>query len=91
MKASKSYLVLYEKSSTGYGAYAPDLPGCIAVGSTIDEVRQLMREGIAIYIDELQRSGEPVPSADHESAELIPVDMEVLRTLEVHPGLAKAS
>ncbi len=50
-----------------------------------------MREGIAIYIDELQRSGDPVPSANHEAAELLPVDMEILRTLPVSTEFAKAS
>ena len=85
-----SYLVLYEKSATGYGAYAPDLPGCIAVGSTVDEVRQLMREAIAVYIDELQRDGLPVPPANHEMAEQIEVDREILKRLVVQPAFAQA-
>ena len=38
------YAVVIEQSETGYGAYIPDLPGCVAVGESIDEVKTLLRE-----------------------------------------------
>ena len=40
------YLVVFEKSENSYGAYAPDLPGCVAVGETMNEVRELIAEAI---------------------------------------------
>lgn len=44
------YAVVYEKTETGYSAYAPDLPGCIAAGSTLQETEDLMRGAIAMHL-----------------------------------------
>jgi predicted RNase H-like HicB family nuclease len=55
------YAIVIEKSATGYGAYVPDLPGCVAVAKTEAEVRKLIREGIQIYLDEMRCDGEAVP------------------------------
>lgn len=56
------YAVIIERGSKGtYGAYVPDLPGCAAVGDSAEEVRQLIREGIQIYVEELKLRGESVP------------------------------
>lgn len=55
------YVVIFEKGENGYGAYVPDLPGCIAVGETLEEVRALIVEAIAFHIEALQDAGEPVP------------------------------
>jgi predicted RNase H-like HicB family nuclease len=55
------YLVIVEKGKKSYGAYVPDLPGCVAVGETRREVMKLIREGIAFHIDALRSAGEPVP------------------------------
>ncbi|MDJ0927509.1 MAG: type II toxin-antitoxin system HicB family antitoxin [Gammaproteobacteria bacterium] len=55
------YLVVLEKSQTGYGAYVPDLPGCISVGATRDEVLSLIREAIELHIEGLREDGDPVP------------------------------
>lgn len=56
------YGVNIEQSATGFGAYVPDLPGCVAVGETEEEVRQLIREAIEFHIDGLEEDGQPVPS-----------------------------
>jgi predicted RNase H-like HicB family nuclease len=56
------YLVVVEKGNTGYGAYVPDLPGCVAVAETRREVLKLIREAIALHIEALREAGEPVPS-----------------------------
>ena len=56
-----TYMVVVEKGDTGFGAYVPDLPGCIAVGETEDEVRDLIKEAIAFHIEGLIEGGEPVP------------------------------
>ena len=42
------YAVVFEKTKTGYSCYAPDLPGCIAAGSTLDETAALMRTAIRL-------------------------------------------
>ncbi len=55
------YAVIIEKSNSGFGAYVPDLPGCVAVGETEDEVRRLIREAIEFHLDGLRDDGEPIP------------------------------
>jgi len=55
------YTVIYEKSATGYGAYIPDLPGCVATGKTKAQVKKLIREAIELHIESLKRHGDPVP------------------------------
>ena len=55
------YLVVVEKGKAGYGAYVPDLPGCVAVAETRREVLKLIREAIALHIEALRKSGEAVP------------------------------
>jgi predicted RNase H-like HicB family nuclease len=57
------YLVLIETGPTSFGAYVPDLPGCVAVGDTVDEVKALIREAIELHIEDLHSRGEPVPPA----------------------------
>lgn len=56
------YLVVIEQGPTSYGAYVPDLPGCIAVGDSEQEVRDLVREAIELHIEDLRARGEPIPS-----------------------------
>ena len=56
------YAIVIEKSATGYGAYVPDLPGCVATARTEAEVRKLIREGIHIHRDEMRLDGEPIPT-----------------------------
>ena len=55
------YAIVIEKSATGYGAYVPDLPGCVALAGTEAEARKLIREGIHIHLDEMRLDGEPIP------------------------------
>jgi predicted RNase H-like HicB family nuclease len=55
------YLVIYEQGPTSWGAYSPDLPGCTAVGSSRDEVEQLMREAVEAHVDVLRSEGLAVP------------------------------
>ena len=57
----REYLVVLEKGATNWGAYAPDLPGLGVVADTPDEAERLIREGITIYLDELQEKGDPIP------------------------------
>ena len=55
------YIVIFERGDKGYGAYVPDLPGCVAVGETREEAAQLIREAIALHVAGLRREGLPVP------------------------------
>ena len=55
------YAVVYEKGPTSYGAMVPDLPGCYAVGETLEETRALIAEAIAAHIKLLRQDGDPVP------------------------------
>jgi len=55
------YIVLYEKSSTGYGAYAPDLPGCAATGRTIEETRERMTKAMEMHLAAMREDGDPIP------------------------------
>ena len=52
------YLVVVEKSETGFGAYVPDLPGCVAAAETREEVVKLIQEAIEFHIESLRESGE---------------------------------
>jgi predicted RNase H-like HicB family nuclease len=61
------YLVVVEKGETSYGAYVPDLPGCVAVAKTRREVMKLIREGIKLHIESLQESGSAVPPPTSKS------------------------
>ncbi len=55
------YAIIVERSETGYGAYVPDLPGCVAVAETAPEVLALIREAVAFHVDSMRESGEPIP------------------------------
>ena len=55
------YGVVIEKGETSYGAYVPDLPGCVAAGETLEGVEQLIREAIQFHIEGLREEGFPVP------------------------------
>jgi predicted RNase H-like HicB family nuclease len=55
------YAVLIEKGDTSYGASVPDLPGCVAVGETLEEVKRLIREAIAFHLEGLREEGLPIP------------------------------
>ncbi len=57
------FAIVIEKSENGFGAYVPDLPGCIAVGETIGETETLIKEAISFHLEGLRDDGQPVPHA----------------------------
>ncbi|MBI5653373.1 MAG: type II toxin-antitoxin system HicB family antitoxin [Chloroflexi bacterium] len=61
MKTNPTYLVILEKGNDSYGAYVPDLPGCIAVGETKTETLKLIREAIRFHLEELRDDGVQTP------------------------------
>ena len=72
------YIVIFEEGENSCSAYVPDLPGCIAAGETIEEVRELIAEAIEFHIEGLREDGDVVP---HPSSSL-PVQNE--------PGVSSA-
>lgn len=61
------YMVVVEEGPASFGAYVPDLPGCVAAGETRDEVLTLIREAIGFHLESLKGSGEPIPSPSSTS------------------------
>jgi len=57
----KRFLVVIEKANGNYSAYAPDLPGCVATGTSIDETKRNMYEAIQMHVSGLREDGAPVP------------------------------
>jgi predicted RNase H-like HicB family nuclease len=55
------YIVIVERGESSFGAYVPDLPGCVAVGETREEAMDLIREAIELHVESLREHGEPVP------------------------------
>lgn len=64
----KKYLVVIEKTGTGFSAYSPDLDGCIATGGTREEVEREMQEAIAFHLEGLAQTDEPIPEPHTYSA-----------------------
>lgn len=55
------YLVIYERTGTGYSAYVPDLPGCVTTGKDLQETRHNMEEAISGHIAVMREFGDPIP------------------------------
>ena len=60
----RKFLVVIEKGENGYGAYSPDLPGCVAIGSTREETEEKMYEAIAFHLEGLREDGLPIPDSE---------------------------
>lgn len=56
------YPIIIESGENNYSAYCPDLPGCVAAGDTITEVKQLMKEAIEMHIRGMKEDGEEIPA-----------------------------
>ena len=69
------YAIVIEKGPTSYGAYVPDLPGCITTGSTLEETERNIREAIEGHLKTLREFGDPVPRPK-----------SVARDIEVQPA-----
>ena len=67
------YLVVIEQGPTSFGAYVPDLPGCVAVGETRVEVAKLIHEAIEFHVEGMKEDGLKIPEP-HSTSELVEVD-----------------
>lgn len=71
------YPVMIRRTSTGYSADVPDLPGCIATGATVEQTRQMIAEAVEAHLELMAQSGEAIPppsthidfAVDDDSAE----------------------
>jgi predicted RNase H-like HicB family nuclease len=67
----KKFLIIFEKSKNGYGAYSPDLPGCVAVGETREEVEEKMYEAINFHLEGMEEDGLPIPKSESSAEYLV--------------------
>lgn len=72
-----AYAVVVEWADGNYSAYAPDLPGCVAAGETIEETIALMREAMALHIEVTREHGEAIPEPRARVAMVTPEHPEV--------------
>jgi len=87
------YLVMIRRTRTGYSVDVPDLPGCVATGSTVEHARQMIAEAIEMHLDMMREQGESIPppaatfsfAVDADSAE------EFCTWVEVQSPTAAAS
>jgi predicted RNase H-like HicB family nuclease len=64
------YVVVYEKTPTGYSAYVPDLPGCITTGASLNDTKKNMQEAIAGHLAVMREFGDPIPLPTTETERL---------------------
>ena len=62
------YAIVVEKAGNNYSAYVPDLPGCVATGSTIEETEREIREAIELHIERMMEDGLPIPQPTSTSS-----------------------
>ena len=55
------YAVVFEQTTNNFGAYAPDVPGCVSTGKACDEMRANIREALSFHIEGMVQNGEPIP------------------------------
>ncbi len=65
-----NYTVILERTGTGYSAYAPDLPGCISVGSTREEIVEMMREAMEFHLESMVEDGDEIPELISSAVEI---------------------
>ena len=66
------YLVVVEEGPSSFGAYVPDLPGCVAAHETRQEALALIRDAIEFHIEGLEEAGQSIPKPS-STAEVVDV------------------
>ena len=66
------YLIVIESGARNYSAYAPDVPGCVATGRTVEECEREMREALVFHFEGLREFGEPIPEPTIAAAAFVP-------------------
>jgi predicted RNase H-like HicB family nuclease len=62
------YLIVIEKTSTGFSAYSPDVPGCVATGESREDVEREMTEAITFHLEGLKQEGRQLPPSSTSAA-----------------------
>jgi predicted RNase H-like HicB family nuclease len=62
----KRYAVVFEKAENNWGAYVPDLPGCVTTGKTLEETKRNIHEAIELHLESMREVGEPIPDPSTE-------------------------
>ena len=81
------YLVVVEQGSASFGAYVPDLPGCIAIGKTRNEVLAAIHEAIEYHLEGSKADGQPIPPPS-SSSELVEVAARTALRADTDNGVA---
>ena len=69
------HIAVIEQTGNGYGAYLPDLAGCIAAGDTLEETEQSIREAVVYHVGAMRENGDPAPGP---SSKKIVVEAEAM-------------
>lgn len=75
------YAIIIEQSERNYSAYAPDVPGCVATGTTLEEVTALMRDALEFHFRGLAEDGDPIPAVISRVATVevtLPADAQLI-------------
>jgi predicted RNase H-like HicB family nuclease len=67
---NRKYAVIFEKASTNWAAYVPDLPGCVSTGRTLEETERNVREAISGHLQTLREFGEAIPEPTSVAREI---------------------
>jgi predicted RNase H-like HicB family nuclease len=59
----RRFRIIIERANANYSAYSPDLPGCVATGSTVEEVEQNMYEAVKLHLRGLAEDNQPIPES----------------------------
>jgi predicted RNase H-like HicB family nuclease len=74
---TKNYLVVFGKcTGSNFSGHAPDVPGCISAGDSLEEMRSMMREALEFHFEGLVAEGESIPEPKTQNVEFKPEDFE---------------
>ncbi len=71
----KKYAIVIEKAENNYSAYLPDVPGCIAVGDTVEEVKAEMQSAFLAYLQAAKDFNQPIPGEPTTLCDYLSVEL----------------
>lgn len=74
---TKNYMVVFAKcTGSNFSGHAPDVPGCVSAGDTLEEMQRMMREALELHLEALHDDGQPMPEPVTESVDFKTEDFE---------------